>query len=321
MISLSSRSCLPVLILSLALAAGLGCGRRRPVVLPPPTTAVLERASRLEAHVRFLAEDCQPRNWERTDNLDKAADYIAQSLRASGTAVQEAPYTVQGHTYRNLIATYGPQGGPVLVIGAYYDACGETPGADDNASGVAALLEIAREFGKRPPAERVDLVAFTLEEPPFFRTQDMGSARHAQGLLEQKTPLRGMIALEMLGRFSNAPGSQDYPSCLLRPFYPDRGDFVAVVGRFSDLGLARRVKKAMQLASGLPVVSINAPRFIPGLDFSDHHPYWDRGFKAVMITDTAFYRNHDYHEAEDTPERLDYRRLAEVVEGVLAASR
>ena len=124
-----------------------------------------------------------------------------------------------------------------------------------------------------------------------------------------------MISLEMIGRFEDAPKTQHIPFPL-SPFYPDRGNFIAVVGRFSDLGLTRKVKAAMRAASSLPVRSLSGPRWIPGVDFSDHHPYWDRGFPAVMITDTAFNRNRDYHTEGDTPEKLDYHRMAQVVQGV-----
>ena len=147
----------------------------------------------------------------------------------------------------------------------------------------------------------------------------MGSARHAQALKAEGGALKAMIALEMIGRFSDAPGSQDYPSPLISPLYPDRGNFVAVVGRLGDIALVRSVKGAMIQATPLPVISINGPRWIPGLDFSDHHPYWDAGFSAVMVTDTAFYRNGDYHTDRDTADHLDYRRMAQVVQGVHAA--
>jgi len=147
----------------------------------------------------------------------------------------------------------------------------------------------------------------------------MGSAHHAQFLKSSGVRLKAAIALEMLGRFSDASSSQRYPSALIAPLYPDRGNFIAVVGRLGDIGLVRSVKGAMIRATPLPVVSINGPRWIPGLDFSDHHPYWDAGFSAVMVTDTAFYRNADYHTAQDTADRLDYPRLARVVQGVHAA--
>lgn len=275
--------------------------------------------ARLEQHVRYLAEDCLPRHWQGRAGLEKAGAYIEKELREGGGRISEQVFEVQEKSYRNVIASFGPQSGPRIIVGAHYDACKPLPGADDNASGVAGLLELGRLLGAHPPRMRVDLVAYTLEEPPFFRTGDMGSARHAQALKVNGEPVRAMIALEMIGRFTDAPGSQAYPSALISPLYPDRGNFIAVVGRLNDFGLTRSVKRTMRGATSLPVVSINAPRWIPGLDFSDHHPYWDEGFPAVMVTDTAFYRNTDYHTLQDTPDHLDYLRMARVVQGVHAA--
>ena len=285
----------------------------------PGLSSIVVEPSKLEVHVRYLAEDCAPRHWRGREGLAKAGAYIEKELRDAGGRISEQVFEVRGKTYRNVIASFGPQSGPRIIVGAHYDACEPLPGADDNASGVAGLLELGRLLGAHPPAMRVELVAYTLEEPPFFRTQNMGSARHAQAVKVKGEAVRAMIALEMIGRFSDAPQSQAYPSFLISPLYPDRGNFIAVVGRLNDIGLTRSVKRTMRGATSLPVVSINAPRWIPGLDFSDHHPYWDRGFPAVMVTDTAFYRNTDYHTAQDTPERLDYLRMAQVVQGVHAA--
>ena len=275
--------------------------------------------ARLEAHVRALSETHVPRDWAHPEGLDRAADYVRGEFRAAGGAVSDQPYAVGGRTYRNVIASFGPDTAERVVVGAHYDAAGPLPGADDNASGVAGLLELARLLGKSPPPLRVELVAFTLEEPPFFRTADMGSAIHARSLRERGLKVRAMLSLEMIGYFSDAGGSQHLPSPLLRAFYPSRGDFIAVVGKFDQRGLVRRVKRAMLGASPLPVYSVNAPRSIPGVDFSDQLNYWGAGYDAAMITDTAFYRNPNYHTARDTAGTLDYARMAMVVDGVRAA--
>ena len=193
------------------------------------------------------------------------------------------------------------------------------PGADDNASGVAGLIELAYLLGKTSLPVRVELVAFTLEEPPFFRTPFMGSAIHAASLKKQGVKVRIMFALEMIGFFSDASHSQGFPLSILRLFYPSQGNFIAVVGKLGQGSVVRRVKQAMRGPSLLPVYSINAPRFVPGIDFSDHLNYWEAGYEAVMITDTAFYRNQGYHTLQDTPDTLDYERMAMVVQGVYAA--
>jgi len=184
---------------------------------------------------------------------------------------------------------------------------------------VAGLIELAGLLSQDPPAMRVELVAYALEEPPHFRTRSMGSFVHADALRREGARVRAMISLEMIGCFRDEPGSQSYPLPLFRLFYPSEANFIAVVGCLGQAGLVREVKRAMRSSMDVPVRSINAPRFVPGVDFSDHLNYWDAGFAAVMITDTAFYRNERYHTAADTPDTLDYRRMAEVVEGVHAA--
>lgn len=275
--------------------------------------------ARLEAHVRALAEDFVPRDFRHPANLERAAAYIRGQLGRTGGRVSVQP--VQGliGLYSNVIAAYGPETDERIVVGAHYDADGPLPAADDNASGVAGLIELGGLLGAAPPPLRVELVAFTLEERPFFRTRNMGSAVHARALRAQGVRVRAMIALEMIGYFTDAPGSQRFPLGLLRAFYPSRGNFITVVGRLGERRLAGRIKHAMRGASPLPVHALNAPRWVPGIAFSDHLSYWDAGYPAVMVTDTAFFRNPHYHTAGDTPATLDYARMADVVHGVHAA--
>ena len=276
---------------------------------------------RLEAHVRMLAETLAPRDGAHPEGMERAAAYVREEFARAGGAVSEQPFEVGGSTYRNVIAAFGPAAGERVVVGAHYDAAGPLPGADDNASGVAGLIELARLLAKSPPRLRVELVAYALEGPPFFRTRHMGSAVHAASLREQGATVRAMISLEMIGFFSDREGSQLLPSVLLKAVYPTRGDFITVVGKMDQGPLVRLVKKAMRGAAALPVHSINAPRAIPGIDFSDHTNYWDAGYPAVMVTDTAFYRNPHYHTHGDTPDTLDYGRMAMVVQGVFEAVR
>ncbi|MDQ2695285.1 MAG: M28 family peptidase, partial [Pseudomonadota bacterium] len=287
-----------VALLILLLAVHLA----QPVLLSgeihPPPVAV--DPARLEAHVRTLSERLVPRDAAHPQNLDRAAAYIRGELQRAGGAVEDQPYAVHGRTYRNVIARFGAETAERIVVGAHYDTDGPYPGADDNASGVAALIELAYLLGRAPPPLTVELVAYTLEEMPYFRTPHMGSAVHAASLKGQGIALRLMISLEMLGYYSTAPGSQRYPLPVLKLLYPDRGDFIAVVGKLDQPGVVRRVKRAMQTAASLPVYSINAPRSLVGVDFSDQLNYWEAGYPAVMITDTAFYRNPHYHTAQDT---------------------
>ena len=276
-------------------------------------------AERLSAHVRKLSIEFHPRSFDHPENLDRAADYIRSELQHDGGRVFQQPVMFEGRSYKNVIASFGPEEGDRVIVGAHYDSYGRFPGADDNASGVAALLELGRLLGKRAPRCRVDLAAFTLEEPPAFGSPGMGSAVHAASLRRQGIRVRLMIGLEMLGFFSDRRGSQSFPIPILRLFYPGAGNFIAIVGRAGESAITRRMKKAMRRGSDIPVRSINGPRALLGIDLSDHASYWDAGFPAVMITDTAFYRNTRYHTAEDTPETLDYPRMAGVVEALSSA--
>jgi len=276
---------------------------------------ILVDADALRKHVVALSERFFPRSDEYPENLTKVADYIATSFRASGSRVNEQEFQVYKARYKNIIAEYGPPSSEILVVGAHYDTAGEQPGADDNASGVAGLLEIGRLLAQDKLGSRVMLAAYTLEEPPNFRTEHMGSTVHARSLKENGVSVKLMISLEMIGYFSENKNSQSFPIPFLRLFYPSQGNFILVVDRlFSNQ--ARGLKKWMSAVSEVPVYSINAPAFIPGVDFSDHQSFWKYGYPAVMVTDTAFYRNAAYHSLRDTADRLDYRKMAQVVYGV-----
>jgi len=281
---------------------------------------VAPEPARLEGHVRMLAETFFPRDERHPEMLDRAAAYIREEFERAGARATDQAYDLDGKTYRNVIAMFGPETKERIVVGAHYDSVAEgVPAADDNASGVAGLIALAYLLGRASLPMQVELVAYTLEEGQHFRTHRMGSAVHARALKQQGVKVRGMIALEMLGYFSLAPDSQRYPNPLLSLFYPSRGNFIAVVGKLDQPLITRTIKQAMRGASPLPVYSINAPRSVPGIDFSDHRNYWEAGYDAVMITDTAFYRNPNYHTSRDKPATLDYGRMAMVVEGAYAA--
>jgi len=292
-----------------------------PVKARPFASGVSADPSRLRSDVEALTGLPGYRCFERPEDLDRAAEWVRSTLEASGLPVEEVPFDVGGRSFRNFHAGYGPAGAPILVIGAHYDVCGEQPGADDNASAVAGVLELARLLGRHRPdvAHRMELALWPLEEPPNYRTPAMGSAVHASSLAGSRAQVSGMICLEMLGYFSNEPGSQTFPAPGMGLLYPSRGNFIAVVGNGSSWWFTRGVKARMAGATELPVRSINATALVPGVDFSDHYNFWKRGWNAVMITDTAFYRNPNYHEVTDTPDTLDYERMAQVVTGVYAA--
>ncbi len=290
-------------------------------IWPPTNPDVSPKADpgRLEQDVRVLASLAPPRNGQNVAGLNKAAVYIEAGFAGTGCRLESQRFEVDHIEYRNIICSFGPEAAPPVVVGAHYDVIGElNPGADDNASGVAGLLELARLIGTVAPTltHRLDLVAFTLEEPPYFRTEEMGSYVYARHLRDNKVPLKIMISVEMIGYFSEEDGSQSFPIDILAWFYPSKGNFISVVGRAFERSLVARVKALMTVTPDLPVYSINAPHLLTGVDLSDHWSFWQFGFPAVMVTDTAFFRNPNYHRSTDTPETLDYRRMAQTVDGL-----
>jgi len=315
------RFALPIIAV---LAAG--CVTAPPPVSGPvtlkaqPAGAVEVDPQRLRAHVLALTGTPLPRNADNVAILDQVAAYIVREFGAAGLPVYEQRYTVNGRQYKNVIARYGAATAPRIVVGAHYDVAGAGPGADDNASGVAGLIELARLVARHRPAlgYGVDFVAYTLEEPPHFGEDSMGSAVHAKSLRSEGVRVRLMVSLEMIGYFSDRPGSQRMPPApLRRGSFPNTGNFIAVVGRSDGSDPTAGVAQAMRLGSDIPVEAVNASQLLSGL--SDQLNYWQAGYPAVMITDTSFFRNRNYHKPTDTPDTLDYARMAEVVEGVFYA--
>ena len=271
--------------------------------------------SRVRAHVEYLCTQAFPRNAQAEGGLEPAAAYIRTALADSGAEVTEQVYEAFGQQHRNIIARHGPASGPRIVVGAHYDAYGEFPGADDNASGVAGLLELARLLATRELGSRVELVAFSSEEPPYFGGPEMGSAVHAGSLRNENAVVRAMICLEMIGYYTEA---QPYTTWPLYLIYPRSGDFVTIAGRWADRALARDLKRSFRGATSVPVVSYSGPVGL-GADLSDHRNYWAAGYPAVLVTDTAFMRNPNYHSARDVPSTLDYASMAGVVDGLVSA--
>lgn len=272
--------------------------------------------------VHVLSADIGSRSYLETEKLDAAADYIEGRLSSYGYAVTRQPFTYREKTYHNLIAEKpGTDAGieGILVVGAHYDTVAGTPGADDNASGVAGLLELARLTAEKPMRRTVRFVAFCLEEPPVFRTHDMGSYVYAKSLYDAGAKVHGMISLEMIGFYCATKGCQMYPLPMFRWFYPDRGEFISFVGNYSSRSFANSVKKAFLAASSVPVESLNGISLIPGVDLSDHLNFWRFGYPAFMVTDTAFYRNPNYHDPGDTADTLNYDRMAGLVTGLYIA--
>jgi Zn-dependent M28 family amino/carboxypeptidase len=267
----------------------------------------------LKDHVIHISENLSPRSSDDLDNLNKAASYIKQNLEKYSQNVSYQNYNVVKTEYKNIIANFGPESNDIIVIGAHYDAYEQYAGADDNASGVAGLLELAKLLSQVELKSQVQLVAYTLEEPPFFRSEYMGSYIHAESVKDKNIKL--MISLEMIGYFTDKEDSQDYPISLMKTIYPSKGNFIAIIDQLIS-SKASDIKKTINTHTDLPAYSINAPSSIPGIDFSDHLNYWKFGFPAVMVTDSSFYRYQYYHTEDDTYEKLDYQAMAKVVYGV-----
>ena len=267
---------------------------------------------KLQNDVEMLSQTLPPRLPDEA-SLEPTVKWIESQLQAYGMP-QRQTYTADEQSFHNLILQFGPDTKEVIVVGAHYDSADGLSGADDNASGVAGLIELARLLSHTKLSSRVELVAYTLEEPPHFRSNKMGSYIHAKSLKESGKDVSLMMSLEMIGYFSDEPNSQHYPVPFLDFIYPSKGNYVAIVANLSNLSTVRKVKASFRQASTLPVYSINAPALIPGIDYSDHRNYWRMGYPAVMITDTAFARNTAYHTPQDTADRLNYQKMAQVVE-------
>jgi len=271
--------------------------------LPPLSGEARALSLRLRLHVAALAAN------ERNLDLDTPAGYIEQAFRSQGLEFSAQEFMSGGRRVRNIQAGAGD-----IVVGAHYDTVPGSPGADDNASGVAVLLELAAM--KLP----IRFVAFANEEPPYSFSPEMGSWAWAKRARERGDAVRAMFSLEMLGYYRDAPGSQHYPAPL-GLFYPDRADFVAFVGDLGARGLVRRSIEAFRKNAQFPSEGVAAPAFIPGVTWSDHWSFGRHGYPAIMITDTAFYRYPHYHLPSDTPDKLDYERMARVTLGLAAMLR
>ena len=287
-------------------------------VLPPLTMEQARLTDRLRKHIVVLSEEIGERNLWRDGTLNTTADYIEETLQAMGYAVTSQAYTVQATSVRNLEAVLGGTSlaEEIVLIGAHYDTVSESPGANDNASGVAALLEIARLLAAKPLARSVRFVAFVNEEAPFFYTWKMGSHRYARRAHERGDNITAMLSLETIGYYSDANGSQQYPNPVYAWLYPSTGNFIGFVGNLASRKLVRQCLGAFRRHSAFPSEGIAAPGRMMGIHWSDHWSFWQEGYAAVMVTDTALFRYPHYHASTDLPDRIDYERLARVAEGL-----
>jgi hypothetical protein len=282
-------------------------------------TAAPADADVLGADVVALAEGIGPRAVFRGDSLAKAAGYITGRFEEMGYSVKRQEYPVSGVICANFeverLGTKRPE--EIIVIGAHYDTVPQTPGADDNASGVAALLALAKTLSTLSPERTVRLVAFANEEPIYFQTELMGSRVYAKQCKARGDKIVAMLSLETMGYYSDKKKSQKYPFPLSL-FYPSRGNFIAVVGNRESNALVDQVTKVLKRHKAIPVESASLPGKLQGVGWSDHWSFWQEGYPAVMITDTAPFRNPHYHRATDTAGTLNYKKLAAAVQGLEA---
>ena len=280
----------------------------------------------LRDHLRALTVAIGERSVYLPDNLKKTADYIKKFYQDIGVGVQGHTYSYMDFLAENIVAeiSSGGRAQRRFLVGAHYDSVAGTVGADDNASAIAVQLEVARYLNKLIVEEKPDLsvkfVSFAMEEPPVYGTRHMGSRVYAKMARRQKEKIDGMICLEMVGYSCHEPGCQGYPFPLMFMNYPKQGNFIGIVNNFKSRQLARQMTAQFQNNQQLPVVRLTVPLngwILPAVRLSDHASFWDQGFKAVMVTDSAFFRNPHYHTAADTMDKLDYEFMAELVESLL----
>jgi Peptidase family M28 len=320
-------SLLAVLLILAIAAAGYGAlhymtsvpGRSHIGALPPLTPEEAALAQSLKRHIATIA--AREHNLAHYDELEKVARYIEATLASFGYAVARQEFLAGGKMVRNIEVTIEPAAQnadpEVIVVGAHYDSVSGSPGANDNASGAAAVLELARLARDLDTvgARRIRFAFFVNEEPPYFRTEAMGSLQYARALAKRNERVVAMYSLETIGFYSSEPGSQVYPA----PFglvFPDRGDFVAFVGMLGSRALVRNTVRSFRSHTAFPTIGGVAPGFVPGIGWSDHWAFAEHGFQAVMVTDTAPFRYPHYHRPSDTPDKVDAEKVARVAKGM-----
>ena len=272
--------------------------------------------TKIKKHLTLITKTDKSRNYKNLKTLNKIGAYIFDEFKTYADSTYYQKYDVKGNEYKNVIAVFGSENTKTIVVGAHYDVCGEQEGADDNATGVVGLLELARMLQGKKLNYRIELVAYTLEEPPFFRTKQMGSYIHAKSLKDNNIDVYGMVCLEMIGYFDDAKNSQNYPLGFLKLIYGNKANYITLVNQFSKGKFARKFSNIFKKANTIRAKKFIGPKSMEGIDFSDHMNYWNFGYSAVMLTDTSFYRNKNYHEKTDTMETLNIPKIAQVIDGV-----
>lgn len=273
----------------------------------------------IESHFVNIIDTDQYRNYRNVETLDMVASYIGSHFKKYADTTYFQTYKVDGKEYKNVIAVFGTSHSKTIVVGAHYDVCGDQDGADDNASGVVGILEMARMLQGKKLNYKIELVAFTLEEPPFFRTRNMGSYQHAKSLSEAGRDVYGMVALDMIGYFSESKKSQHYPLGIMSWFYGKKGDYIMIANKWGKGKFARKLRHRLKRSSYIKVKSLAGPKSVEGLDWSDHLNYWNFGYSASMLTDTGPNRNRNYHRKSDNIETIDFAKTGKVIDSLFEA--
>lgn len=290
-------------------------GRSFTAKLPALSPEELELSRNLKKHVIKLASDIGDRNYLKPIALKEAADYIRKEASEIGLSAKSQYFRYDDRLFENIEFELpgSSDSDEIILLGAHYDSC-DCPGANDNGSGVAALLELARILKDKPLRKTVKFVAFTNEEH-YFGSNGMGSYYYAKRCRQRKENISVMLALETIGYYSDENGSQKFPFGL-KYFYPDRGNFIAFVSDTDSKAMLKKVVKTFRQSAKFPSQGLAAPRWIKGVSWSDHEQFWKQGYKALMVTDTAPFRYPHYHKASDTPDKIDYDKTAMVVFGL-----
>ncbi len=282
----------------------------------PLSSAEIKLRDELIADVRILGGEIGERNMARYSQLNAAADFIENSFSRAGLHPRRDTYDLHGRACHNIEAEIRGARSEILLIGAHYDSVFGSPGANDNGSGVAAMLALSRRFARTSSQHTLRFVAFVNEEPPYFLSEQMGSFVYAGRCKARGDQISAMISLETIGYFSDAPHSQTYPAPGLGVFYPTVGNFIGFVANVHSRALLRRSIAFFRKHAGVPSEGAALPAFIPGVSWSDQWAFWQHGYPGIMVTDTAPFRYPHYHSATDTPDKLDYDRFALVVSGM-----
>jgi Zn-dependent M28 family amino/carboxypeptidase len=293
------------------------------VTIPGPESATDGNIQQLHAHIEQLSVVIGSRNLYEYDKIEAAKKYIVTCLRNFGYNPTLQKYIYKEKEFSNIIVTINGIRNPdeTVIVGAHYDTALGTPGADDNASAVAVLLEMCRLLKGFSPGRTLKLVFFVNEEPPSFMTENMGSYVYAREAKARNENITAMVCLEMVGYFGDTKGGQTFPLPLMNLIYSSIPNFIAVVGNISSRSLIAQVKQSFGEGSRIPVETLTAVSFVPGVNFSDHRSFWKMGYPAVMITDTAFYRNPNYHTETDTIDTLDFNKMSDLLKGVIQAAK